>query len=419
MSEFDQVAIRVENLTKEYKLYSKPVDILLEPLSRKKRHTVFPALQDVSFNVGRGEVVGVIGRNGAGKSTLLKILSGKLDATSGTYHVDGKISAILELGTGFHPQYTGRENIYMGCTCIGMSRAEVDAKVDSIIDFAELRHVIDQPFKTYSSGMRARLTFAVAISVEPDIFIVDEALAAGDALFARKCNERITDIARSGATVLFVTHSLGAIYDLCDRAILIHEGKLISDGAPRKVGLQYERLLNEEEAAAKASAKPQLEDAVDPTTLDARVEDIWITNSDDVPVKNVFYGQSYLVVIKLVSNVDGGDFVVGFRFRSINGDTIYGTNNVFLRCDVKGNKGEVMELKFRFTCRLGPGQYLLASGIRHKVSEVESNLIHWIVDRSPFNVMPNEVFSGPFDMGCEVIGCQVKPASSASAPNPV
>jgi ABC-type polysaccharide/polyol phosphate transport system ATPase subunit len=226
----EQTAIEVDDLCKRFKVYRKASDLVLELLSRKPRHQEFWALKNVAFQVRQGEMVGIIGKNGSGKSTLLKILAGTLDSTRGQIRVNGKVSAILELGTGFHPERTGRENVVLGGMCLGMSKKEVLGKLDAIVAFSGVGEFIDRPFRTYSSGMQARLTFATATAVQPDILIVDEALATGDGAFVYKCLERIREIGRSGCTTLLVSHDLGLLAKLCRRVIWLDRGQVKRDG---------------------------------------------------------------------------------------------------------------------------------------------------------------------------------------------
>ncbi len=241
------LALSVRHVSKRFPVYQRQVDRVLEWISRRPRHRPFWALRDVSFDVGRGEIVGVIGRNGAGKTTLLRLLAGISSPTQGDIDVNYRMSVILELGSGFHPEFTGRDNVYLGGAVLGMSEAEVRRKYDSIVEFAELGAYMDMPFKTYSLGMQARLAFSVAISVDPEILIIDEALAAGDAAFIAKCFERIRQICESGATVLFVSHNTYLVQRLCRRALWIEAGELAGDGDPATVCRDYDAALRRHE----------------------------------------------------------------------------------------------------------------------------------------------------------------------------
>ena len=237
-------AIKVENLSKVYKLYNKPVDRMKESLHpfRKRYHRDFYALNDVSFEIKKGETVGIIGKNGSGKSTLLKILTGVLTPTSGKVEVNGRVSALLELGAGFNPEFTGLENVYFNGSIMGYTREEMDAKIDDILSFADIGDFINQPVKMYSSGMFVRLAFSVATVVEPEILIVDEALAVGDSHFVNKCFHRINTMRNKGLTLLFVSHSAEAILTLCSRAFLLENGSCLYSGSAENVINKYNKL---------------------------------------------------------------------------------------------------------------------------------------------------------------------------------
>lgn len=236
-------AIEIRNVSKIFKIYDRPVDLMWETLLGRVRHRNFEALKDINLSIEKGSVVGLIGRNGAGKSTLLRIIAQTLQQSSGDVRVGGRISAILELGTGFNPDYTGRENIYLGGLCLGLTRQEISDREAEIIAFSELSDFIDQPFKTYSSGMQARLTFSVAVSVDPDILIVDEALSVGDAKFQLKSFDRMKAFRREGKTILVVSHDINSLAAICDRAVLLERGSVLEDGDPNEIGKIYHELL--------------------------------------------------------------------------------------------------------------------------------------------------------------------------------
>jgi lipopolysaccharide transport system ATP-binding protein len=249
----ENLTIQVRGLGKRYEMYAEPVDRLkqmvlpkLHRLARRNSREYFKefwALHDVGFDVRRGETVGIVGRNGSGKSTLLQIICGTLNPTAGSVKVNGRIAALLELGAGFNPEFTGKENVFLSGLLYGISERELRDRYDSILDFAEIGDFIDQPVKTYSSGMMVRLAFSVAINVDPDILVIDEALSVGDELFQRKCFARIESIRDRGTTILFVSHAAGAVIELCDRALLIDAGELLVEGSPKFVVNHYHKLL--------------------------------------------------------------------------------------------------------------------------------------------------------------------------------
>ena len=243
---YSEPAISVRDLSKAFPIYSKPHHWLLQmvmPGPKDRWYREFHALRSISIDIFRGETVGIVGRNGSGKSTLPQLICGTLTPSSGEIQVNGRIAALLELGAGFNPEFTGRENVFLNATVLGLTHAEIVEKFDEIAAFADIGDFIDQPVKSYSSGMYVRLAFAVAINVEPEILVVDEALSVGDEGFQRKCFARIDAIRDSGATVLFVSHSASTVVDLCDRAILLDRGELLTSGTPRHVVSRYQKLL--------------------------------------------------------------------------------------------------------------------------------------------------------------------------------
>jgi lipopolysaccharide transport system ATP-binding protein len=274
-------AISVQRVSKTYKLYARPVDRLYELFSGRPRHTDRHSLRNVSFDVQHGEVVGIIGANGAGKSTLLRIIASRLEPTSGSVAVDGSVVAILELGTGFHPDFTGRENVYLGGLCLGLTREQIQAEMQNIIAFSELEEVIDTPFRTYSTGMQARLTFATAVAVNPDILIIDEALSVGDNRFQLKSFNKIRSFKEAGKTILLVTHSMSSVATFCDRAVLLHKGAVVVDGEPNWVANVYHNLQFGDLAIERALAQRPSARSAPNSTMDAHAGEVAPTASGE------------------------------------------------------------------------------------------------------------------------------------------
>ncbi len=370
-------AIQVAGLSLEFKLYNRPADMFLELLTHTKRHESFWALQDLSFEIMPGEVVGLIGRNGAGKSTLLKILSGTLSKTAGDVLVNGRVSAILELGSGFHPEYSGRENIYLGGLCVGMTRKELDEKLDWIIDFSELREFIDRPFKTYSTGMQARLTFSTAVAVSPDIFIIDEALAVGDMLFQEKCFRHIRKMASEGSTVFFVSHSLLAVTELCDKAMLLGDGKLIVEGTPREVADAYEVLLarDREKHTAALPAEQKVTSGERPGSP-AIIEKIQVLDESGVSTSDLQFREWYTVQVSVHCRETINALSVGYSIQQPSGTAIYKKNTASEDLEIACQSGETLEVRFRFQCTIADGPYLIGGALSRMEDDGDFHVLH-------------------------------------------
>lgn len=376
--------IEIKNISKIYNLYNKPSDRLKEALfSSKSRHTEFAALNDVSFNVNKGEILGIIGKNGSGKSTILKIITSVLTPTSGECIVKGKIAALLELGAGFNMEYTGIENIYLNGQMIGFSKEEMDKKLQDIIDFADIGEHIYQPVKTYSSGMFARLAFSVAISVDPDILIVDEALSVGDVFFQNKCYRRFEEFRERGKTILFVTHDMGSVIRYCNRCVLLNAGKKVAEGKPQEMVDLYKRIMvgqwNENEESSDEASSIQ--------TSNVKNDQLWkdqISTNPDIEVygdgradiidfgifsdtgdigNNVYKGDYYSVKMKVRINEDNLNPIFAFKLRDIKGTELTGTNTMLEDIDTSQcKKGDIVTITFRQKQYLQPGQYLVSLG---------------------------------------------------------
>ena len=349
-------AISLRNVSKKYPIYEKPLHRLQEAFAknifgkRKRYHREFWALRDVSFDVEKGSVVGIVGKKGAGKSTLLQIIAGTMTPTTGSVEVNGRISALLELGAGFNPEFTGRENVFMNGSILGFSESEMKNRIGEIERFADIGEFIDQPVKTYSSGMYVRLAFAVAINVDPEILIVDEALSVGDVFFQHRCMHKIDQFKKDGKTILFVSHDPNAVKSLCDRAVLIDKGNMLEIGTPDKVVAKYlslvsmknsETLPHEEIQDLKATSEAEPTDGdkenieynipnIDYRYGDKRAEIIGIAVYDKQGnrIESTAHGETILIRISVVIHEDLDKLNVGFMFRNKNGVDIAGTNTL-------------------------------------------------------------------------------------------
>jgi lipopolysaccharide transport system ATP-binding protein len=405
-----EIAIKVENLSKCYQLYSRPGDRLKQftlprlrralGLPEKRYFAEFWAMRDVSLEVGKGETLGVIGRNGSGKSTLLQMICGTVTPTSGRIETAGRIAALLELGSGFNPEFSGRDNVYMNAALLGLEQEEIDRRYGAIVEFADIGQFIDQPVKTYSSGMMVRLAFAVQAQVDPDILVVDEALAVGDAKFQARCFDRLRQLKENGASILLVTHSAEQIVGHCSRAVLLEAGAVLEYGEPRAVVNRYMDLL----FGKPASADEGQDAAPEIGLCAAPADDAWPLNmSEDVfsghPGYNPYeyrWGDGSVRILDFYlasgelypSSVISGQKIVlgvsvrferavvrpvfGVTLKTKEGVTVYGTNSEMRECGGFGELGRAgggARVLAEFDCRLAPGDYFISLGVASRSGE--------------------------------------------------
>lgn len=442
-----EIAIKVDGLSKCYQVYDHPRDRLKQfVLPRLQRLIAQPprqycrefwALKDVSFEVKKGETVGIIGRNGSGKSTLLQIITGTLDSTSGSVTTKGRIAALLELGSGFNPDFTGRENVYLNGALLGFSTAQINDKFDSIASFADIGQHLDQPVKTYSSGMLVRLAFAVQVQVEPEILIVDEALAVGDALFQKRCFQRIEKLVSDGTTVLFVSHDQESVRTLTSRALLLSKGRTLEWGLSSEVVLKYRKLLHDEEAAyfsnltknmaelARKAPLPSASLAVGPVASDTtnignpepgtgarsdrlsfgdgevKIIQVETLSADGQPCSMYYAGEQLRIRVTCESFASIGKLNVAIRLRNKEGVKIYswGTLNQDMTIHARNidaptfweqcfEVGDRFQVVLDCACDLGENLYEVqaAVSVEETMNYMSQRMLHWVDEAAFFQV---------------------------------
>ena len=424
-----KAVIQVKGLEKAYKLYDKPSDRLKEALglSRKKKYKEHYALKGVDLEIYKGETVGIIGTNGSGKSTILKIITGVLNPTSGTVKGDGRSSALRELGAGFNMEYNGIENIYLNGTMMGFSKKEIDAKMDDILSFADIGEYVNQPVKTYSSGMFVRLAFAVAINIEPEILIVDEALSVGDVFFQAKCYHKFEEFKEMGKTIVFVSHDLSSISKYCDRVVLLNQGVKLGEGSPKEMIDAYKQvlvgqyplpendgqnLLNDddiESAAASVNEKKEVNQdlSVNPDLLEygtraAVIESYKITDDMGRDTGTVLKGKKCSISMTVRFEEDIEAPIFAFTIKNIKGVEITGTNTMVEKAFLESVKaGTVMEITFTQEMNLQGGEYLLSLGVTGFEKE-EFQVYHRLYDVMNMTVISDKDSVGYYDMNSEV-----------------
>lgn len=423
MSEY---AIQVRNVSKLYKLYDRSSDRVKDALGlsgKKKLYKEHYALHDLNFDIRKGECVGIIGTNGAGKSTILKIITGVLNPSEGEVLIDGRISALLELGAGFNQEYTGIENVYLNGTMIGFTREEIDEKMDDILAFADIGDFVHQPVKTYSSGMFVRLAFAVAINIEPEILIVDEALSVGDVFFQAKCYRKFEEFKQAGKTIVFVSHDLSSIQKYCDRAILLNKGRKMDEGTPKEIIDLYKKVLVnqvDDEGNAVDGSAHQMTDAIEAKGTDwkshfrinpaineygegiAEIIDFAIVDESGTLTATITKGTKFKICSKVLFHQDVKDPIFTYSFKNVQGVTITGTNTMFEKVFVEEAKaGECYVAAFEQTMSLQGGEYLLSISCTGYQSG-EFKAYHRLYDVLNVTVVSDKNTVGFYDMDSAV-----------------
>lgn len=426
--EDEKIAIRVTNLEKVYKLYNKPSDRVKEALGfgMKKRHTPHHALSGINLTIHRGETVGIIGTNGSGKSTILKIITGVLNPTAGEVEVNGRISALLELGAGFNMEYNGIENIYLNGTMIGFSEKEIDEKMNDILEFADIGEYVYQPVKTYSSGMFVRLAFAVAINIEPEILIVDEALSVGDVFFQAKCYHKFEEFKQMGKTIVFVSHDLSSISKYCDRVVLLNQGVKLGEGEPKAMIDAYKQvlvgqytiaepsgdsLLDDEQlkalAAGKSAASTPQAANINPELLEygskkAVIMEYYITDEKGLKTTAIIKGNTFSIHMKVNMIEDISAPVFAFTIKNIKGTEITGTNTMFEKAFLDSVKaGDTKEIVFTQQMNLQGGEYLLSFGVTGYEGD-DFTVYHRLYDALNVTVISDKDTVGFYDMDSRI-----------------
>ena len=378
----------VSHVGKAYKRYAGKWARMLEWLTGKTRHDKNWVLRDIHFTVNPGEAVGIVGVNGAGKSTLLKIITGTTQPSSGSVHTEGRVAALLELGMGFHPDFTGRQNVFMAGQLLGLHSDEIAACLPAIEAFAEIGDYIDRPVRTYSSGMQMRLAFSVATAVRPAVLIVDEALSVGDAYFQHKSFNKIREFREQGTTLLIVSHDRSAIQSLCDRAILLERGFVIKDGPPEEVMDFYNALIAERENATVEVKR--LDDGRAQTTSgtgEARVASIELRNEQGETVEYVNVGEPVRLEVKIRLHADLPELVFGYMIKDRLGQSVFGTNTHHLKVEMAQlKKDELLTLVFSFPANIGLGSYSVSTALHVADTHLATNY-EWRDQALMFNVV--------------------------------